>query len=428
MKKLVIAVVLLLSVNAVFSQKYEKKIADSDKKTADPKKSLDPKTWISRGELFYQIANEPVLGLVAGMDETTYKMVLASVTEQVTEKPERVGDKEYSVHSFPDKKVYFLNGVIAFWDVLKYEVSDPFSKSFEAYKQAKSLDAQGKNNKKIGQRLKELSTIAKNEAFNQYQLGRNDKALALFSLSLDCTSDPTVGETDSLIYYYAGVIATDLGENATAEKYLRKAIEIGYVENGSTYAALAEVLTKSDKKEEARLLLEKGMTVNPENQSVIFGLINNYMSSGRDPKDIIPLIKTAQEKESSNASLYYAEGNLYEKLEDFDNALKSYEKSVEIDPNYFFGYFGIGIIYFNKAAKLDEQAIAEKDNKKYEELVSQADAELKKSLPYLEKAYSLNNADNQKIVIQALKDINFRFRNENEKFKADAEKYAKMLE
>ncbi|MDR2467246.1 MAG: hypothetical protein LBD35_07625 [Prevotellaceae bacterium] len=426
MKKLLIAAFMLVAASAAFSQKFEKKIAASDKSIADEKKSINPKTWIARGELFYEIAVAPANGLVAGMDETTYALTMGSAEK--TESTETLNNKQYKVHTFPDKKVYFSNGVIVFWNVTQYEVPEPLRKAYDAYGKAKSLDAGGKNSKKIGANLKILSSLAKNEAFNSYQLGNYALSVDLFALSLDCSSDPLVGETDSLSYYYAGVIANEAGKLDLAEKFLTKAVQIGYTEHGDTYAALASVLEKADKKDQARSYLEKGIAGNPENQQLIIGLINNYMSSGRSPKDIIPLIKSAQDKEPTNASLYFAEGSLYEKLEDADNAVKCYEKSVQVDPSYFFGYYGIGIIYFNKAAKYDEQAMAEKDNKKYEELVTFADEQLKKALPYFEKSYELKNEENQKVVIQALKDINFRFRNENDTYKQNADKYSKMLE
>ncbi|MDR2423121.1 MAG: tetratricopeptide repeat protein [Prevotellaceae bacterium] len=427
MKRLLITGILLFGLTAGYAQKFEKKIAASDKSIADEKKGANPKTWIARGELMYEIATTPTLGLVVGMDSLSYTMAMAAVSEEAVEKRETVGGKVYKTHTFANKKIYFTNGIITFWDVLKYDTPKPMKQAFDAYQKAKSLDAAGKNNKKIGEKLNELSTFSQNEAFNQYQLGHNANALELFCLSLECSSDPTVGKTDTAIYYYAGVIAAELGENAIAEKYLKKAIEIKHIEGGNTYAVLADVYNKTNRPEEARSLLENGMLTNPENQQILFGLINNYMAAQKDPKDIIPLIKKAQEKES-NASLYFAEGQLHEKLEDVDNAKKCYEKSVEIDPEYFFGYYGIGILHFNKAAQIDILAMAEKDNKKYEELVSQSDDQLKQALPYFEKAYALKNPDNHTVVVKALKDINFRLRTEGDKYKADADKYTKMLE
>jgi len=422
MKKFLISTLLLLSVSVAFSQKFDKKIASSDKSIADAKKGINPKTWISRGELFYEIANTPAGSLMAGMDEESFKLVMVGTTPTVSE--ETVTEKVYTVHTFDDKKVYFQAGVIAFWEVLKYESVDPLKQAYEAFMKAKSLDENGKNSKKLNEQFTRLAALAKSDAFNKFSLNKYAESVNLFALSIDCSSE--TGVIDSLSNYYAGVIAMEAKDYPKAEKYLRKAVEIGYIENGDAYAHFADALRETGKVDEARAILEKGIVTNPGNQTIIFGLINNYMTSGKDPKDIIPLIKQAQEKEADNVNLYIVEGDLYEKLNDPENTVKSYNKAIEVGPENFFGYYKLGIYHYNTGAKYTEQAVAEKDNKESDRLFVIADKSLKESLPFLEKAYELN--PDEISTIQALKEINFRFRTENDTFKQNAEKYSKLLE
>ncbi|MDR1594806.1 MAG: tetratricopeptide repeat protein [Prevotellaceae bacterium] len=424
MKRLLIAVLLLLSVNVAFSQKYDKKIAASDKNVEDPKKGVNPKTWISRGELFYEIASIPAGSLSSGMSEETYKLLLAGESEAVTTQTETLNDKQYTVYIFDNKKVYLENAVVQFWDIFKYETQKPMQRAYEAYAKAKSLDKEGKNSKKLNENFKLLASLSKIEAFNKYNLEKLPEAVDFFALSIDCSAE--AGEIDTLSIYYAGVIALGTKNFAASEKYLRKAIETGYIENGDTYAYLAEALKELNKTEEARTILEKGFEGNPENNQIIISLINNYMAAGKDPKEIIPLIKKAQEKEPTNINLHIVEGDLLERLEDTESAAKCYRKAIEINPDDFFGHYKLGLLYFNIGANYSKLAVEEKDQKKYEELLSLADAELKKSLPLLEKAFKLNPSEIS--TIQALKEINFRFRMEDDKYKQDAEKYTKLLE
>jgi tetratricopeptide (TPR) repeat protein len=410
-----------------FSQKYDKKIAASDKNIEDPKKGINPKTWISRGELFYEIAVAPSEALSSGMSEETYNLVVSGYGQDVakaTVQSETINGKQYTVHIFDDKKVYIENAVIQFWDILKYETPNPMKRSYEAYTKAKSLDTGGKNAKKLKENFTLLATLSKSEAFNKFNLNRYPEAVEYFALAIDCSAE--TGEIDTLSIYYAGVLAIESKNHALAEKYLRKAVEVGYIEKGDTYAYLAEALKELGKVEEARAILEKGFGENPENQQLIIALINNYMSSGIDPKDIIPLITKAQEKEPNNINLYIVEGDLRERLNDVEGADKCYNKAMTISPNDFFGYYKLGLLYFNIGAKYSEQAVNEKDNKEYERLLALADSELKKSLPFLEKAFELNPKEIS--TIQALKEINFRFRMENDTFKQNAEKFTKLLE
>jgi tetratricopeptide (TPR) repeat protein len=424
MKRLLIIVTLLLSVNAAFSQKYDKKIAASDKNIEDPKKGVNPKTWISRGELFYEIAAAPSESLSAGMGEEAYNLIMSGKDVTATAQTETVNDKRYTVHTFEDKKVYIENAVIRFWDILKFETPNPMQKSYEAYMKAKSLDTGGKNAKKLKENLTLLAALSKTEALNKFYLSRYPEAVDYFVISIDCSAE--VGEIDTLSIYYAGVISIEAKNYALAEKYLKQAIDIGNTEKGDAYAYLAEAEKELGKLDEARAILEKGFAVNPENQQVIIALINSYMSAGEDPKKIIELITKAQEKEPENINLYIVEGDLREKLNDTEGAIKCYNKAIEINSNDFFGYYKLGLLHFNIGAKYSEQAISEKDNKEYERLLNLADTELKKSLPFLNKAYELNPQEVS--TIQALKEINFRFRMENDTYKQNAEKFTKLLE
>jgi tetratricopeptide (TPR) repeat protein len=426
MKKLLIAVSLLLSVNAAFSQKYDKKIAASDKNIEDPKKGVNPKTWIARGELFFEISNAPAEFLSVGMNEEAYNLAMTGIDlkTDVTAQTETVNGKKYTVHNFDDKKVYIEDATIKFWDILKYETPNPMQKSYDSYMKAKSLDTEGKSAKKLKENFTRLATLAKAGAFNKFSVNKMPEAIELFELSANCSSE--TGLIDTLSMYYAGVLAIDTKNYPVAEKYLKKALETGYIEKGDTYSYLAEALKELGKLDEARAILEKGFEGNPENQQLIIALINNYMASGKDPKDIIPLIRKAQEKEASNVNLYIVEGDLLEKLNDTEGAAKCYNKAIQVKPDDFFGHYKMGLLHFNIGAKYSEQAANEKDSKEYDRLYGLASGELKKALPFLEKAFELNS--NELSTMEALKQINFRFRDENDTYKQNAEKFTKLLE
>jgi tetratricopeptide (TPR) repeat protein len=424
MKRLLIVTLLFLSVNVAFSQKYDKKIAASDKSIADAKKGINPKTWISRGELFYEIANVPVAGLGQQMSQETYELVMLG--QEAKGSKETLGGKKYIVHTFSDKKVYLdtVLKVVAFWDIPAYEAPEPLKKAYEAFVKAKSLDTGGKNAKKLTENLKLLTEITRVEAYNSYYLRQFAESIECFELTINCSAE--MGLIDSMSIYHAGVISVEGKDYASAEKYLRKAVEIGYIEGGEAFANLAETLKVLGKQDEARDVLEKGMVHNPENQRIVIALINSYTSAGKDPKDIIPLIRKAQEIEKDNIGLYLVEGDLYEKMNDLENAIKSYNTALELDPTDFMGPYKLGILYFNRGAKYSEQADAEKEAKEYDRLSELANAELKRALPFLEKAFELNAKEVS--TIQALKEINFRFRNENETYNTNAEKYKKILD
>jgi tetratricopeptide (TPR) repeat protein len=427
MKKLFVAIFLTLTINVTFAQKFDKKIAASDRDVANIKKGASPKTWIARGKLFYDIANDPVANLMAGMSESDYKIAVQG--ESVTEAQETIDMKTYKVHTLSNKKAYIASGILMFWDVLKYDVPNPMRKSYDAYQRAKALDRNGRYAKKTKAGLNLLATLSKSEAFNKYYAGKLPEAVELFRLSLDCSSDPLVGKVDSLGYYFVGVIASDTGMDSIAEHYLRKAISLGYTEKGDAYAYLGKALTNLIRINEAREFLEMGFAKYPDNQQLIFSLINNYMATGKDPKEIIPLIKKAQKAEPDNPGLYTVEGQLHEKTGNLEMAVECFKQSFVVDSSYFYGYSALGLLYFNLGARYTEQAITEKDNAEYERLLNLSDEQLVTALPFLEKAFELSqdNITLAQPVIQALRDINFRFRYKGDSYKENVEKYSKLL-
>jgi tetratricopeptide (TPR) repeat protein len=428
MKKILTVIFLILNVTIALSQKFEREIASSDRDIENIRKGYSPKSWITRGKLFYEIANDPVSNLMAGMSEGAYSVAIQN--ESATESAETIDGKTYKVHTLSNKKVYLASGALMFWDVLKYEASDPMRKSYEAYQRAKILDRDGKNSKKIADGLNLLATLSKSEAFNKYYANKLPESFELFKLSIDCSSDPLIGKIDSLGYYFTGVISSDIGKDSVAEKYLRKAISLDYTKKGDAYAYLGKVLTNLERTNEAREILEKGFAKNPDNLQLVFLLINNYMNSGKDPKEIIPLIKKAQKAEPDNPGLYTVEGQLHERIDDLKTADECFKAAINVDPNYFYGYSALGIMYFNLGAKYTEQAVIEKDNAEYERLLNLSDEQLDIALPFLEKAFDLSKDDMTLAlpVIQALRDINFRFRYKGDSFKENAEKYSTLLE
>ena len=82
-------------------------------------------------------------------------------------------------------------------------------------------------------------------------------------------------------------------------------------------------------------------------------------------------------------------------MEKQDLAQNSYEKAINIKPDYFDAYYNLGALYYNKAAKVLELAgnIPLKEQAKYEAELEKAKNLFKTSLPYFEKAYNLNKND-----------------------------------
>ena len=131
-----------------------------------------------------------------------------------------------------------------------------------------------------------------------------------------------------------------------------------------------------------------------------------------------------------NASLYYVEGDIYGRLKDYENAVKSYRKAGEVNPEYEMGYYGEGVMWYNRALALQEEANAlpYSEYKKYDALQEELKVALKNCIDPFEKCYAITKNDAVKTnVADYLKRIYFIFRGESEDYKAAYEKYEAIL-
>ena len=172
-------------------------------------------------------------------------------------------------------------------------------------------------------------------------------------------------------------------------------------------------------------ILENAFTKYPQSQGILIGLINYYMASGENTDRLFNLIADAKKNEPNNASLYYVEGQINEKLGKFEEASKAYDECVEINPNYAYGYVGKGILYYNKAIEIQEAANNEMDDAKWAKLVEEFEATLKGCVDPFIKAYEkVEDASVKPQIAEYIKNACYRFSSNDEQYKALYEKYA----
>lgn len=363
---------------AVNIESQQKKIAKSDATLENSKKVGDPKTWLSRGDLLQELFDENTAGLWLGMSKAEVRIIAG---DSKNKKMEQIGSVEYEVHVYPTKDLYFENDKLALWQQIEVADADLLFKAQAAYEKAIELDAAGKVTKKVKEGLLKLSDKMRVEGLCSYSAQKYKAAQKYFMAAAACKLNPIVGVVDSAVIYYTGVVSCseDVKDYENALKHFNLCLQHQYYDNGNVYTQLAAVFVAQKDTVQQEQMLKEGFTKFPTNQEILVALINFYLSSGDDPAKIITLLKQAQENDPTNASLYFVEGTLYEKLKDFDNAVLLYQKSIEIDPKYYNGYYNLGALHYNKAIEFITESTTIKDWKspKIKELQNKADGEYK---------------------------------------------------
>ncbi len=433
MKRIFMALAVLLTIQIADAQvkspaDAKKAVENATEATANPKKAAKPATWIKLAGAYMDAYNSPMGNgwIGANKQELTFLMGndKPSSTQNVTLAGEQFTKETYSTMNY-----YFnANQQLAMIEVTKPVYADALDKALEAYLEAVKVDAKGSKTKDIDAGIKNIAAKYTEQGMNSYMFGDLKAASVNFEKAVKASESAPNPSVDTLALYNAGFTAWMSQDYKRAEPFFQKCIEVGYLEDGEVYAKLADIYSNLDKGEEAKTTLEKGFAAFPQNQSIIIGLINYYIESGDQPDELFKLLDVAKQNEPNNASLYYVEGDIHNKLGHKEEAIAAYLKSNEINPEYEYGLIGIGILYYNEALELQEKAANEFDDAKYAQIIEEFEAALMNAIDPFEKAFNITKDNQVKVSIaEYLKNIYYRFREKGTQYEEGYNKYSTIV-
>lgn len=396
--------------------------------TENPKKAAKPATWIKLANAYMDAYTAPMGNGWVGANKQELTFIMANEKPSSTETVTLAGE-QYSKETYATMNYYFnANNQLALIEVTKPVYADALDKALDAYIKAAEVDAKGSKVKDIDAGIKNISAKFVEQGMNNYMLGDLKAASTSFEKAVNASESAPTPSIDTMAVYNAGFTAWMTQDYAKAEPFFKRCLDLGYAEDGEVYAKLADIYSNLDKKEDAKSILEQGFAAFPQNQSIIIGLINYYIESGEQPDELFALLDVAKKNEPDNASLYYVEGDIHNKLGHKDEAIAAYLKSNEINPDYEFGLIGIGILYYNEALEIQEKAASEFDDAKYAALIEEFEAALMNAIEPFEKAFSITKDNQIKVSIaEYLKNIYYRFRDKDPKYEEGYNKYSTIV-
>ena len=429
MKKITIATALAFAFNLGFAQnnyspdKIRENIEKSNAEIAAEKTAGNYKTWFKRAETFATVVEAPLAGAYIGMSEKEADLLVGkpTSTSQVD-----VEGKQYTKLEYPYIDLFFEAGKLVYWNIKDVVVPNALITGFDAIEKGYSLDP------KSTKKAKELFLMYKNyflkEGGNYYSQGNKAAAAIDYKYAYLCTSNTAVNAPDTAFAYYTAFSALEAKDFKLAAEYAQICIEKKCFQNGDLYKILGEAYAGLNEPQKAKDAYLKGIEIYPANTSIIFGIINLYMSQNEDPKNVLPYLDKAIELDPKNPSLYFVKGTFYEKFKEYENALVQYKKTVEINPNYVAGWVNLGVVYYNMGVEFITKAngVDMNDTAGYDKFNKLADGEFKQSLEMFLKAYQIEPKD--KFVVENIKNIYFRFRNENDEMMNNYKKFNEMLQ
>lgn len=298
----------------------------------------------------------------------------------------------------------------------------PVEVALDAYKKAQELDDKGHYTNEIKLQLLNLNNLQINkgiEAFNKGIESNNtaDFATAFndFKSALEINKLVEPDKVDTMIVFNTAIAADRAKLYDDAIEYYKKTTDLGY-EGSKVYGFVATIEKERGDTAAFVQALKDGINAYPEDNSVLMVELINYYLTAELSDLALEYLAKAIEKDPTNQTFYFAQGALYDKLKEFDNAKASYEKAVELKDDYFDAYYNLGALYFNKGADMLKTAneIPPNQQAKYDAAVKESFKELEKALPYLEKAHQIDPTEETTML--TLKEIYFKLRNDSNEY------------
>lgn len=156
---------------------------------------------------------------------------------------------------------------------------------------------------------------------------------------------------------------------------------------------LAENYVALEDNDKALEVLATGRKEYPDSYELLIAEANVYYKKGN--KDMFKqLLQEAISLNPTNSSLYYNVGVMNMEQKNTEEAIKNFEKAIELDPEFAAAYQNIGTAIIDKTLPIvEEMNKSLNDFDKYDRLLAEQKEIYKEALPYYEKAYELDGTN-----------------------------------
>lgn len=380
------------------------KLKKSEKDLNNPKKTSSPKYWLGRSGLMMDIFEVNLQQLAKGAQEFNMNLMFGQPKETKTENKE---GKTYTINVYEKVTITFLDGVVDSYEETEKIYDKPLPEAMKSLKKVEELDSDKKLTKKIKDAYSRLKKDFERQGIESYMAEDFKEAFNSFKSSVEINlMDMNNSVIDTTIIFNTGMTASKAGLDQESIKYYELAKSYNYPEP-ALYVYLKNKYYAIEDTAKGIETLKEGFEKFPGSNDIVIELINYYLMNNQ-ADEALDYIKIAQEKDPGNISLIFAEGTLYDKKGDYEKAIETYKKTTELQPDFFNGYFNLGVVYYNRAQKLYEEASGIRDNTKYEAAIKEADEILAESIPSMEKCHELKPEDTA--VLDVLKSVYYRLK------------------
>lgn len=286
-------------------------------------------------------------------------------------------------------------------------MSENLIKAVDAYQKCGDLDqkpdekgkVKPKFTKDVVKNLKSYADYLIAEGQEHQKKGENEKAVNMMTQYLNLANSDVLKSENlqaNSMYNDVKFLVVNLSASLPEKRqsmiqYMNELKAAGYKEE-TMYEWLSDAYSADKETDKMLNILNEGIKKYPGNKYLIGNLINYYLENNKE-QEAIQYLDAAIQKDPNNAQYYMIKGEMSIKKNKFDDAITNLKKATELDPSNFNAQYECGLAYEKKGEEIFDAAKNIKDVKKYNVEKNKANEEYKKSLPYFEKARTINGSD-----------------------------------
>lgn len=287
--------------------------------------------------------------------------------------------------------------------------ANPLEDALAAFEKALQLDPKGaiKKQMSLNSTYLSLGNDFISQAIQKYEAKDYEGAFYSFENNIKvASSDIYVGAADTGIYYNAGLAAFNGKMYEKAIPYFQKCADLKY-EGTMPHLLIYNSYTALKDTAKAESTLQKVFELYPDDKDVVMQLVDFYINNNKLDR-AFEYINMAKEKNPNDYTLWWAEGVIHMRKDNYEDAIRVLTRSVEIKGDEFNTQFNLGVSYYNKAVGMFQKANDIMDVNKYNAAVEEANKVFVQAIPYFEKANQLKADDVD--TMKNLKELYFRLR------------------
>lgn len=216
-------------------------------------------------------------------------------------------------------------------------------------------------------------------------------------------------DTNIYAVYMAAKTSLLLEETKEFKKYAKK-LSSRKLRSAESYRLRANLYETEEEKLEVIL---KGLKKFRNDTILLIDLTNVYLESEKYELAMESVDRLILQSNGSLQTYYFTRGFLHDRQGKRELALTDYNKAIELDPTYFEPLYNAGVVYYNHAVEVYQEADRITNMNQYKQKVKEAVALLWKALPYFEKAHAIDPED--EAVNNTLKILQYRLQPDTKK-------------